>query len=150
MMSLNDKLQSFVASVFGVHKAGYNHTTEDQLWDMLRDHIDQKAELIERLKGLLNRAIQAGVLFKNGEVTIPEIERLKDALFEWMMHHWGLHENDEIAAASHSARHCWETGLAALDEKSDKEFRLRCLEHLKHLKWLCERALEPQKGQDNE
>ena len=49
-MSLNDKLQSFVASVFGVHKAGYNHTTEDQLWDMLRDHIDQQAEQIERLK----------------------------------------------------------------------------------------------------
>ena len=76
-----------------------------------------------------------------------ENQRLKDALFEWMMHLWGLEEDDEVASASHSASYCWEKGLTALDAKSDEELRLRCLEHLK---WVAEHALAAQPQKESE
>ena len=86
---------------------------------------------IDRLQKLLNSNDDSYLELLNDKDA--KIEQLKKALFEWMIHHWGLEKDDEVANASHSAKYCWDVGLKALDAKSDDELRTKCLLHLKYI-----------------
>ena len=45
---------------------------------------------------------------------LDEIERLRGALEKWVLHHYGLEVDDELAGKSQSGQFCWDTSCSAL------------------------------------
>ncbi len=50
-----------------------------------------------------------------------ENKRLREALSEWMLHHYGLEASDKVAGLSHSCMYCWGRSCVALKIKNSDD-----------------------------
>ncbi len=55
-------------------------------------------------------------VYEENELLLAENKRLRGALEEWMLHHYGTEASasDEVAGKSHSCSFCWDNGCEVL------------------------------------